>query len=62
MYVRTDASKKVTGVAIVVTDPREFTVVNLAGAIDLDSLADLSGHFGMPKLEQAPRDKAKKMD
>ena len=43
--------KKVTGVAILVTDPREFTVVNLAGTIDLDSLADLSGHFGVPKIE-----------
>jgi hypothetical protein len=45
-------NQKVTGVAIVVTNPREFTVVNLAGSIDLDSLADLSGHFGVPKIEE----------
>jgi hypothetical protein len=62
VYVRTDSKQKVTGVTIVVAEAREFTVVNLAGAIDMDSLADLSGHFGMPKLEQAPRDKAKKME
>jgi hypothetical protein len=62
VYVRTDSKQKVTGVTIVVAEAREFTVVNLAGAIDMDSLADLSGHFGMPKLEQAPRDKVKKME
>ena len=46
---------------ILFAEPREFTFVNLAGAIDLDTLADLSGHFGMPKIEQAPRDKVRKM-
>ena len=50
VYVRFENDKKVTGVAILVTSPREFTVVNIAGPVDLDSLADLSGHFGMPKL------------
>jgi hypothetical protein len=51
VYFRSGQDKKVTGVAILVTDPREFTVVNLAGTIDLDSLADLGGHFGVPKIE-----------
>jgi hypothetical protein len=55
VYLRTDSNKKVNGVAIVVAEPREFTVVNLSGAIDLDSLADLSGHFGVPKLRQLQR-------
>jgi hypothetical protein len=50
VYFRNE-NQKVTGVAIMVTNPREFTVVNLAGSIDLDSLADLSGHFGVPKIE-----------
>jgi len=50
VYVRFENDKKVGGVAILVTGPREFTVVNIAGPVDLDSLADLSGHFGMPKL------------
>jgi hypothetical protein len=53
VYVRSDKDK-ITGVAIVVAEPKEFTVVNLSGTIDMDSLADLSGHFGMPKIEAAP--------
>ena len=52
VYIRT-VNQKVTGVAIVTTAPREFTVVHLSGAIDMDTLADLSGHFGMPKIKDA---------
>ncbi len=61
VYLHSDG-KKIAGIAIVVTEPREFTVVNLTGTIDLDSLADLSGHFGMPKLEPSPGPKQRKME
>jgi hypothetical protein len=56
VFVRYE-NKKVTGVAIIATEPRQFTVVNIAGPVDLDSLADLSGHFNLPKLEAAPKKK-----
>ena len=62
VFVRYESNKKITGIAIVVTDPRAFTVVNIAGPVDLDSLADLSGHFGLPKLEAAPPGKQKKLE
>jgi hypothetical protein len=54
VYIRT-VNQKVAGVAILATGPREFTVVHISGAIDLDSLADLTGHFGMPKIKDARR-------
>lgn len=38
------------GVAIVAIEPREFTIVNLVGAVDLRKLHDLEGRFGIPKL------------
>jgi hypothetical protein len=50
VYIRT-VNQKVAGVAILATSPREFTVVHISGTIDLDSLADLTGHFGMPKIK-----------
>ena len=56
VYVRYE-NKKITGIAILAVEPREFTVVNIAGPVDLDSLADLSGHFGVPKLERKPTEK-----
>jgi hypothetical protein len=41
----------VTGVAILYSQPRELTVVNIIGPIDLEQLAALSGHFGVPKVK-----------
>jgi hypothetical protein len=60
VYVRSDKDK-ITGVTIINAAPRELIVVNIAGAVDMDSLARLSGHFGLPKLETtAPPPKGKK--
>jgi hypothetical protein len=61
VYIRAQ-NDKVSGVAILYTSAREFTVVNIVGSIDLDSLADLSGHLGLPKLEQTPGKTIRKMD
>lgn len=61
IYIRTE-SDKVSGVAILSTGVRDFTVVNIMGSIDLDSLADLSGHLGLPKLEQTPGKPVRKLD
>ena len=44
-------NKKVAGVAIIDSKPKQLTVVTINGAVDLDSLAELSGHFGVPKIE-----------
>jgi len=54
IYMRTEGGK-ITGVAIVAAEARELTVVNIVGTVDLDALAELSGHFGVPKLETAPK-------
>ena len=53
VYVRNE-NKKVTGVAILAGESTGLTVVNIVGAVDLDSLAELSGHFGVPKLQTKP--------
>ncbi len=39
------------GLAIIASEPRQFTIVNIVGAIDLDKLHKLQGHFGVPDLE-----------
>lgn len=38
------------GVAIIATEPRELTIVNIVGSIDLSKLAQLQGQFGVPKV------------
>lgn len=36
---------KVTGIAIVASEPREFTIVNIVGRIDLDQIDSWRAHF-----------------
>lgn len=38
----------ITGLAILVAEPTELTVVNLVGPIDINKLGALEGHFGIP--------------
>ena len=42
------------GMAILVAEPRELTVVNIVGSIDLTRLGALQGQFGIPRLPDAP--------
>ena len=42
---------KARGLAIIASEPREFTIVNIVGNIDLEELQDLEGHLGVPDLE-----------
>jgi hypothetical protein len=54
VWVRNERGK-VTGVAILASEPRELTVCNLVGKIDLESLSDLGGHFGLPDIPKVKK-------
>ena len=43
--------KKAGGLGIVAIEPKQFTIVNIIGAIDLERLRELEGEFGIPRLE-----------
>ena len=43
--------KQATGLALIASEPRAFTIVNIVGSIDLDKLHKLEGQFGIPKLD-----------
>ena len=49
VYILFNADK-VGGLAVIATDDREFTVVNIVGPVDVDKLAKLEGQFGVPEL------------
>jgi Domain of unknown function (DUF4252) len=51
VYVR-EVNKKVAGVVILDAEPKALTVVSIAGTVNMDSLGELSGHFGVPKIER----------
>ena len=43
---------KVKGLAVIASDPREFTIVNIVGSIDLDKISRLEGQFGIPRMSE----------
>lgn len=44
-------AEQIGGLAVLHTDLRELTVVNIVGPVDLQKLARLEGHLGIPELE-----------
>ena len=49
VYLMSNASQ-VNGLAVLASDPKEITVVNIIGNVDLDKLSALEGQFGIPDL------------
>jgi hypothetical protein len=43
-------AERVGGLAVIHTDDREFSVVNIVGPVDLEKLTKLEGQFGVPEL------------
>src|SRR5688572_388050 len=42
---------KVRGLAIIASEPRELTIVNIVGSVDLQKLHRLEGRFGVPNMQ-----------
>lgn len=42
---------KAMGLGIIASEPREFTIVNIVGNIDLEQLHSLEGKFSIPNLD-----------
>lgn len=50
VYLMT-SEKTLGGLAVLATDAKEITVVNIVGSVDLEKLSQLEGHFGVPELD-----------
>jgi hypothetical protein len=52
--------EQVGGLAVLSSEDRELTVVNIVGPVDLEKLAKLEGQFGVPELGiEKTKDKSK---
>ena len=52
IYLMTEGgSGNILGLAIISAEPKELTVVNIVGPIDIDKLSMLEGHMGIPRME-----------
>jgi hypothetical protein len=50
----------IAGLAVVSIEPKEFTVVNIVGPINLEKLTQLEGSFGVPVLNLPQKSKTDK--
>jgi Domain of unknown function (DUF4252) len=50
IYVRRNG-QRTEGMAIIASEPKEFTIVNIVGDINLTKLAQLQGKFGVPRMK-----------
>lgn len=48
---------RMAGLVVIAAEPRELTVVNIVGPIDMARLADLEGRFGVPNMRIEVKDK-----
>ena len=48
IYIETRGDQPI-GMLIISAEPRELTVVNIVGPIDIDKLSALEGNFGVPR-------------
>jgi hypothetical protein len=44
---------KILGLAVIASEPRSFTIVNVVGNIDIDKLAKIEGQFGIPRVSHS---------
>jgi hypothetical protein len=58
VYLMTVA-EQISGLAVIHSDAKELTVVNIVGPIDLEKLAQLEGQLGVPDLGIEPKKKEK---
>jgi hypothetical protein len=50
-YIMADVQgDRINGLVIIAAEPREFTVVNIVGYIDVERLSRLEGEFGIPRF------------
>ena len=49
---------QIAGIAVLAEEPKELTLVYIEGAIDINKLASLAGHFGIPALPGIPGQKS----
>jgi Domain of unknown function (DUF4252) len=47
----TMTGSQIGGIAVIATEPKRLTVVNIVGMIDLEKLVKLSGKFGIPSID-----------
>jgi Domain of unknown function (DUF4252) len=51
VFLRLEKDGKIGALGLVAAEDKEVTIVNIVGAIDPEQLGELSGKFGIPKID-----------
>jgi hypothetical protein len=60
VYLRQETDDRISGLVLISAEPKEFTVVDIEGPIDMDGLVKLAGNFGIPEDLHLPKKVEKK--
>jgi Domain of unknown function (DUF4252) len=55
VFLKTTDGGQIAGIVVIAAEPRQLTVVNVAGTIDPAKISDLSGRFHIPELALSTR-------
>ncbi|MGA7617383.1 MAG: DUF4252 domain-containing protein [Thermoanaerobaculia bacterium] len=55
IYLLPKSGDRIGGMVIIAAEPKEFTVVQLVGPIDLEKLGSIEGQFGIPHIDTTPK-------
>ncbi len=50
LFLKTEQGQ-IGGLAIIASEPRELTIVNIVGTMNPEQIRDLAGHFGVPSID-----------
>ena len=56
IYMKVEGDRA-SGLVILAAEPKELTVVNIVGAVNLEDLSRMGGHFGIPQVDVRPGEK-----
>ena len=59
VFLRSE-NNQITGLAVIAAEPKELTIVHIAGSIRPEDLSRLGGQFGIPKIDVKPQPSDKK--
>ena len=63
IYLMTESTGgKILGMTIIDAEPKELSVVNIVGPIDIDKLSSLEGKMGIPRVGDGAKESSKKAE
>jgi hypothetical protein len=61
VYVKREGNQ-IVGLTVLSAEPKELTIVNIVGPIDVEQLSRLGGQFGIPKVDVKQTEKPPKAE